>query len=259
MSARRDRGRAAWRALAVLPASCLALALLACERPSEAQPSAEPPTPSAAAPAAAAAAPAAATPSGDPAPSAAATAESDAPVEKTSGSSEDEAAGAAQAPSGSNTGAAPSAATPAPATRGAQAVAAGDKGSEAAPAASTRERKRGSAVSEEPFSAWLEGDVPLAAGQPATLRVVLQAKPPYHTNAEYPHKFTLGAAPAGMTYPTPVVKGMQVTPAEGVLPVPVVAGAAGSATVKGLLSFSVCTDERCLIEKRELALDVDVR
>jgi hypothetical protein len=138
---------------------------------------------------------------------------------------------------------------------------AGSKGNDkpAAPAAPTeRQAKRGAAASEEPFSAWLEGDVPLAAGQPATLRVVLQAKPPYHCNAEYPHKFTLAPTP-GVTFPAPVAKGMQVTPAEGVLSVPVVAGAAGQTTVKGKLAFSVCTEERCLVEKRELALDVDIQ
>jgi hypothetical protein len=129
----------------------------------------------------------------------------------------------------------------------------------AVPAAPTeRQAKRGTPASDEPFTAWLEGEVPLVAGQPASLRVVLQAKPPYHCNAEYPHKFTLAPA-AGVTYPTPVAKGMQVTPAEGVLAVPVVAGPAGQATIKGNLAFSVCTEERCLVEKRELALDVDIR
>jgi hypothetical protein len=125
-------------------------------------------------------------------------------------------------------------------------------------APSERQAKRGTPASDEPFTAWLEGEVPLTAGQPATLRVVLQAKPPYHCNAEYPHKFTLAPA-AGVTYPAPIAKGMQVTPAEGVLAVPIVAGPAGQATIKGNLAFSVCTEERCLVEKRELALDVDIR
>lgn len=129
----------------------------------------------------------------------------------------------------------------------------------AAPAAPAEQKaKRGSAADEESFSAWLEGDVPLSAGQSTNLRVVLQAKPPYHVNADYPHKITLDPA-AGVTYPAPVAKGMQVTPAQGVMPVPVVAGPAGQATVKGKLAFSVCTEERCLIEKRELALDVEIR
>jgi hypothetical protein len=32
--------------------------------------------------------------------------------------------------------------------------------------------------------------------------------------------------------------------------------AAGKHTISGVLQFSVCTDDKCLIEKRDLALEV---
>lgn len=114
-------------------------------------------------------------------------------------------------------------------------------------------------MTEEPFSIWLQAVSPIAAGTPATVEAVLVAKPPYHTNAEYPHKFKLGAAPPGLSYPETTVKGMQVSPERGVLRIPVQAQSPGTATVSGALSFSVCTDERCLVEKRELALNLEVK
>ena len=52
---------------------------------------------------------------------------------------------------------------------------------------------------------------------------------------------------------------MKVTPSRGVLEVPVQAQSAGKAKVAGILQFSVCDDERCLVEKRDLSLDLEVR
>lgn len=128
-----------------------------------------------------------------------------------------------------------------------------------ADAPSKAETKKGAVVSEEPFSVWLEGSSPLPVGAASNVDVVLVAKAPYHTNAEYPHKFKLGAAPAGLSYPEAVVKGMQVNPERSVLRVPVQAQQAGPATVSGTLSFSVCTEERCLVEKRDLSLALDAK
>jgi hypothetical protein len=118
---------------------------------------------------------------------------------------------------------------------------------------------QGAVVAEEPFSVWLQAVSPISAGAPAKVEAVLVAKAPYHCNAEYPHKFKLGPAPAGLSFPEPVVKGMQVTAERSVLAIPVQAQSPGKAAVSGTLSFSVCTDERCLVEKRELALELEVK
>jgi hypothetical protein len=118
---------------------------------------------------------------------------------------------------------------------------------------------KGPVVTEEPFQAWLQAVSPVAAGGPASVEAVLVANPPYHCNAEYPHKFKLGAAPPGLAYPEPIAKGMQVTPSRSVLKVPVQAQSAGKATVSGTLQFSVCDDERCLVEKKELSLNLEVK
>jgi hypothetical protein len=118
--------------------------------------------------------------------------------------------------------------------------------------------RQGNVVSDAAFSTWLEGSSPVPSG-PAQLQAVLVAKPPYHVNAEYPHKFTFSDPPAGLEYPEKTVRGMQVTPERGALRLPVVAKSAGPSTVSGTLSFSVCTDERCLVEKRELQVALDVK
>jgi hypothetical protein len=236
---------------------CCTLELLACQAQAEKAPQAEPPatkvaTSEPAATAAAPATPAAAAPAAAAQPAATAAAGATAPA--AAGATAPVAAGAT-APASATTG---SVRPVSAKTEIAPQAGKGDTKPAVPVAPAEQKAKRGAAADEEPFTAWLEGDVPLNAGQPANLRVVLQAKPPYHVNADYPHKIALDPAP-GVTYPAPVAKGMQVTPAQGVLPVPVVAGPAGQATVKGKLSFSVCTEERCLIEKRDLALDLEIR
>lgn len=118
---------------------------------------------------------------------------------------------------------------------------------------------QGAAVSEEPFSIWLQAVSPIAAGSAATVEAVLVAKPPYHCNAEYPHKFKLAAAPSGLTYPETTVKGAKVTAEKSVLPIVVQAQSPGKAKVSGTLSFSVCNEERCLVEKRDLAVELEVK
>ena len=43
------------------------------------------------------------------------------------------------------------------------------------------------------------------------------------------------------------------------LAIPVQARTPGKATFSGTFQFSVCNDERCLVEKRELELQLDVK
>lgn len=118
---------------------------------------------------------------------------------------------------------------------------------------------QGAVASDEAFSTWLQAASPAKAGGPITVEAVLTAKPPYHCNPEYPHKFKLNAAPAGLSYPEETVRGMKVTPERSVLAIPVKAEAAGKPTISGTLSFSVCTAERCMVEKRDLTLALDVK
>lgn len=158
--------------------------------------------------------------------------------------------------------ASPVAAEKAPVTRAAAAVSAVPAvGSAAAAEAEAKADgpQQGKVVSEAPYSTWLQAPAPVGVGAPAQLEAVLVAKAPYHCNPDYPHKFKLNAAPAGLSYPEELVRGMQVSPERGVLRIPVLAKSAGPATVSGTLSFSVCNDERCLVEKKELSLALQVK
>lgn len=100
---------------------------------------------------------------------------------------------------------------------------------------------------------------PVKAGQPSALDVVLVAKAPFHVNDKYPIKLKLKETP-GIKYDNLVIgkDAAKVEEMKAVVPVSFTADASGKRTVAGQLSFSVCTEDKCLMEKRELALDVSV-
>lgn len=115
-------------------------------------------------------------------------------------------------------------------------------------------------LSEPSFDLELRAKGPYTAGQQAEAEIVLDAKPPYKVNEEYPYKFKLKEA-SGVKFASAVV-GKDVAKLEKLkvtMPVAFTPEAAGKCTVAGQLAFSVCTDDKCLIEKRDLALVVDVK
>lgn len=126
----------------------------------------------------------------------------------------------------------------------------------AAPAAGTT---RGPAAGNDTYSTWLETVGSYTAGQPGQVRLVLEAKAPYHCNEEYPYKFTFGAPVGGITYPTPVVKDTKVAEMSATTTLPIQAAAKGAATVQGTFNFSVCSKDKCLIEKANLSLPIEVK
>jgi hypothetical protein len=105
-------------------------------------------------------------------------------------------------------------------------------------------------------SAFNLGIAPRAAiekGQSGELVVVLTAKPPYHVNKEYPHRFKVTAT-RGLTTPSSTIQRdpAKVSPARLELLVPVTLEQNGPHGLEGELSFSLCTEEKCLMEKRSL-------
>jgi hypothetical protein len=113
---------------------------------------------------------------------------------------------------------------------------------------------------EGKFVLTLEPVGEFAAGKEGVVNVVLVANPPFHTNEEYPYKFKTKDA-GGVKFPVPVV-GKDAAKLETqrlTMPVTFTADKAGKATVAGQFAFSVCTDETCLIEKRDLSVSVDVK
>jgi hypothetical protein len=114
-----------------------------------------------------------------------------------------------------------------------------------------------SRVSDESFELSFVGKPVYEAGKPGEATITLDAKPPFHVNDKYPYKFKLKET-AGLKFPNPVVvkdaaklEKQRMTMAVGFTP-----EAAGKHTIAGVFQFSVCTDDKCLIEKRDLSLEV---
>jgi hypothetical protein len=98
------------------------------------------------------------------------------------------------------------------------------------------------------------------AGKEGTAVIVLDAKAPFHVNDQYPIKFKAKEG-AGVKFAAPVVgkDKAKLEAMRATMPVAFTPESAGQHTVSGQLSFSVCTDENCLMEKRDLSLVVEVK
>jgi pyruvate/2-oxoglutarate dehydrogenase complex dihydrolipoamide acyltransferase (E2) component len=131
----------------------------------------------------------------------------------------------------------------------------------AAPADSTSAAPTGAAkFTDTGFDLSLEAPkASVKAGQPGSVEVVLAAKAPFHVNDKYPIKLKLKETP-GVKYDNLVIgkDAVKLEPMKAVMPVSFTAAAAGKHTVAGQFAFSVCTEDKCLMEKRDLVLDVMV-
>lgn len=131
-----------------------------------------------------------------------------------------------------------------------------DNGGEApAPAANA-----GSKVDEANFALAFSGKAGYKAGEKGEAEIVLEAKDPFHVNDKYPYKFKLADAD-GVTYPDKVVSKdhIKLEHKKATMTVAFTPAGAGKKKISGVFHFSVCTEDKCMIEKRDLALDVDVK
>ncbi|MBX3184380.1 MAG: hypothetical protein KF915_17255 [Polyangiaceae bacterium] len=104
-------------------------------------------------------------------------------------------------------------------------------------------------------------EVPSAkVGEPTNATVVLLGKAPYKCNDKYPYRFKPQASPA-LSFPdgAPLGEGTVVSAEEVRLQVPFTPTQPGDHRLSGQVSFSVCTADRCLIERRELSAVVRVQ
>ena len=97
-------------------------------------------------------------------------------------------------------------------------------------------------------------------GQKSTAKIVLEAKGVYKVNQEYPYKFKL-EPDAGLEFPQDVVKkdAVKLEKKRATMTVALTPKTAGKHRLAGKFHFSICTDEKCLIEKRDLALELEVK
>jgi hypothetical protein len=116
-----------------------------------------------------------------------------------------------------------------------------------------------SSFDEEAFSLILTPPESVAVGKEVTFKIVLEAKGGYKVNEEYPIKFTFvevkDVVPKKATLKKDDAK---VEKERAEIPFTVTIKSPGKHDVAGKLSFSVCTEERCLIEKRDLKVSVNV-
>ncbi len=111
---------------------------------------------------------------------------------------------------------------------------------------------------EEAFTLELSGPDSAVAGEAIELQIVLSAQGGYKVNEEYPIKFEFSEAKGVSPSQTVVTKDQAtIEKKRAKLPAQVKLGDPGAHDVAGRLSFSVCTDERCLIEKRDLKLTIN--
>jgi hypothetical protein len=127
----------------------------------------------------------------------------------------------------------------------------------AAPAPAT---DAASKYNEANFDLALTSKGSYASGKAGEAEIVLAAKAPFHVNQNYPYKFKLKEAP-GLKFANLVIAkdAVKLEPARATVPVAFTPETAGKHTLAGQLSFSVCTDDKCVIEKRELALEIDAK
>jgi hypothetical protein len=114
-------------------------------------------------------------------------------------------------------------------------------------------------VKEQHFDLNMSARGPFRLGAPGEAEIVLVALGTYKVNQEYPIKYTLENS-VGVDYPVSVVKRdrAKVEHARATMTVPFVPRAAGDQRIVGEFAFSVCTDQKCVLEKQALGVTVRV-
>ena len=112
---------------------------------------------------------------------------------------------------------------------------------------------------EAAFTLRIEPSGSYLIGKAGIVTVQLLAKGAHHVNQEYPHKLKLRST-EGVTYPQTVLgrESMKIANMQAYVTVPLTPNRSGKLTVGGDFAFSLCTADRCLIEKRSLAIDIQV-
>lgn len=100
------------------------------------------------------------------------------------------------------------------------------------------------------------------AGQEGTVEIAISAKGEYKINEKYPLKFKASEpADGSVKFSKAVLKREDGTfdTHKGSLKIAFTPAKGGKATVSGVLSFSVCSEKNCLMDKVELETTVDVK
>ena len=96
-------------------------------------------------------------------------------------------------------------------------------------------------------------------GEPGVARIRLEAKGEYKCNVDYPYKFEARDR-EGVTYEPRVTRREALTIHDDLctMDIAFTPEIAGMTTLEGTFSFSVCTQQRCVLERLELGLTIAV-
>ncbi len=120
------------------------------------------------------------------------------------------------------------------------------------PAAST------AGTQDASFSVSLQVPGVFKVGTPGALQALLTVKAPYHVNAEYPHRLEMQPGGAVAFEKSRIGReAAQIQPDRMSIPVTLTVSQPGRHTVAGTLSFSLCTAEKCVMEKRPVTATIE--
>ena len=108
------------------------------------------------------------------------------------------------------------------------------------------------------YSAYMTGAKSYKAGQPGTVTAIVNALGDYHVNPEFPYKVKLDAPSGDVSFPSDTVRDVARTEKRATMSIPFTATSAGTKTISGTCSLSVCTKDQCVIEKVPLSVTVKV-
>lgn len=118
---------------------------------------------------------------------------------------------------------------------------------------------RGTSIGAEHFNLSIQTASPVQVGRTGSAAIALVARSPFHCNPKYPYKFKLDPPDAEVSYPSTLVRGMSVNETHASMSVPFVGRQPGHATISGTLYMSVCSAEQCMMDRRRLAVSVQIR
>jgi hypothetical protein len=109
------------------------------------------------------------------------------------------------------------------------------------------------------FKLTLKAPGPYSVGHEGRAEIILVAKKPFKINEQYPYRFAPTLTGDFVFTERSLDKtAARIDPRRAVVPVRFTPEGAGTAELGGIFSFSVCTDDRCLLEKHPLSVPLDV-
>jgi hypothetical protein len=125
-------------------------------------------------------------------------------------------------------------------------------------AASAGPDVKGAEAKGPSFTAYMSASSGYKAGKPGTVTAVVNALGDYKVNPEYPFKVKLDGPPAGISFPETTVRNVNRSEKKATISIPFTPEKAGTATISGTCSLSVCRATECVIDKVPVSVTVKV-